>query len=370
MIPAMRFAVPARILVKAPNWLGDIVLSLPALRALSGSLSDSSICVAGNETAGGVLSLSGLSLDYVHFDRHRGTSGTLSSGAVGRSSATEGGEQGGSGGWSGALRALRRLPWDVGVTFAESFSSALFLRLAGARQVIGYRTDFRGPLLSITLPRRRLGFRPHLVREFMGLAAAAGASPGDETPRLGSLEKALPEADQALRRAGIDPEGPLLGLCPGAAYGPSKRWPAERFSAVGKEIAAGGASVVVMGSRSEEPLAEAVTASIPGAVSLAGKTTIRLLAGIMARCAAVIANDSGSAHLAAAAGSGVVAIFGSTDVSWTRPLGSNVVVVKTSDMPCTPCFGKECDRGYACLLDITEREVAAAARAVAGGLLT
>jgi heptosyltransferase-2 len=269
--------------------------------------------------------------------------------------------------WREALGALRDHRWDLAVTFAESFSSALLLRLAGTRHLIGYRGDGRRLLLSKSLPRERLGMRQHLVREYMALALAAGADPCEEVPELSVNDHLAGEAREILSRADLDASGPIVGLCPGAAYGPSKRWPAERFASLGREFASEGAAVAVFGSRSEIPLAGELCGGIPGAASVAGKTSIEELAGCLSLCSVVIANDSGAAHLAAAVGSAVVAIFGSTDASWTRPLGARAVVVKTSELPCAPCFGKECDRGYECLTGISEKQVMAAARA-AGGL--
>lgn len=366
----MKSASGYNILIKAPNWLGDIVLSLPAIGALRTSFPDSSMCTVGNEIVRDVISISGLETDYVCFDR-RGKKLKASTGVTPASKgrAPEISSEVFSGSWWEALRTLRRSKWDLGVAFAESFSSALLLRLAGSRKLVGYRTDGRGLILSQALPRQRLGLRPHLVREYMALVEAAGGVAGSEEPRLAIRKELLAGARGMLSGAGVDLKRPLVGLCPGAAYGPSKRWPAARFSGVGRELSSRGASIAVFGAPSEVGLAQEVSRDIPGAVSVAGRTTPVVLAGCLAQCAVVIANDSGAAHLAGAAGAAVVAIFGSTDASWTRPLGSKVVVVRTEDIPCVPCFGKECDRGYACLTGISEADVISAASAVADGPL-
>ncbi len=360
-----------------PNWLGDIVLCTPALRALRESFPEAELCAVGNETALAVMALSSVGADYVAFDRHarrtssegRPLQGSWAAGRAEPGGAELGGSRAPRRSWWGALSKLRKRRWDLGVAFAGSFSSALLLRLAGARRTIGYGTDRRGFLLSVALRRERLGLRPHLVREYMALARAAGAETVDETPSLVLEEPLRDEARTFLSEAGLDAGRPLVGLCPGAAYGPSKRWPAERFSNVGRELESLGASIAVFGSASEVGLAHEVSRTISSSASLAGTTSVELLAGCLSQCAVVIANDSGAAHLAAAVGAAVVAIFGSTDAAWTRPIGPRVAVVKAEDTPCAPCFGKDCDRGYACLTGISEHDVIAAARAVAGGEL-
>lgn len=355
-----------------PNWLGDVVLSLPALSALRVSFPDSGICAVGNETARMVLSLSGLSMEFVHFDRHGDrAAGDPVGGGAGRSASPDGYRPpaGTWRTWRETLGALRGRRWDLAVTFAESFSSALLLRLAGAKDLIGYRADGRGLLLSKPLQRERMGMRPHLVREYMALAEAAGGKAGNEAPSLNVSEALAREAKEILSLAGVELSRPIVGLCPGAAYGPSKRWPVERFADAGRELASGGGAVAVFGANSERAAADWLSRAIPGAASVAGKTSVEQLAGCLSLCSMVIANDSGAAHLAAAVGSSVVAIFGSTDASWTRPLGAKVAVIKASGLECAPCFEKECDRGYACLTGISEGDVVRAARALAGGVL-
>lgn len=363
----MRISAEDNILIKVPNWLGDIVLCLPALTAIRRSFPHNTVAVVGNEAARDVLCLSGLGAEFVFFDRHRKSSTALGSpGCVVRSEGGSDDTNGLRGTWLEALGALRGRSWHMAVTFAESFSSALFLRLAGAKKVLGFSADWRRILLSRALPRERLGSRPHLTREFMSLAVELGASPGDEHVVLNVTETLRDRARGLMRDAGVALSKPVIGVCPGAAYGPSKRWPPERFAAAAKVLSERG-SVAIFGAPSEVEVARSIAGEVPGAVSLAGGTTPAGLAACLAECAVVIANDSGAAHLAAGVSTPVVAIFGSTDASWTRPLGKNVAVVLTEEMPCAPCFGAECDRGYACLTGISEEQVVDAAIAVSDG---
>lgn len=347
------------ILVKAPNWLGDLVLFTPALRALRGGFPESAICVVGNGAARDVVSLSQLDLEFFHFDRHKASPRRAAPKLSGISSSKGEGplsDSDGKGSWRAAVSALRRRSWAIGITFAEGFSSALLLRMAGAQRTLGYRGDGRRLLLSTALSREPLGHRPHLAREHMRLARAAGVSAVDETPSLAVPGNLMNEAQGILKGCGLSLSGPLVGICPGAAYGPSKRWPPERFARAGAELAESGAEIAVFGAHSEASLASEVAGAIPGAFSVAGKTSVMTLAACLARCAVVIANDSGAAHLAAAVGTPVVAVFTSSDPSWTRPLGKRVRVLR-ADPECAPCFEKKCDLGYPCLTGVAPNQV-------------
>jgi heptosyltransferase-2 len=357
------------ILLKAPNWLGDLVLFTPALQALGSAFPDSSFCVVGNAAAMDIVSLSQPGFEFVCFDRHkaprrRGGSGPIAGHASGEMKSLP--DRGG-GGWRETLSILRSRSWSMGITFAEGFSSALLLKLAGAHRVIGYRGDGRRLLMSIAIPRKNRGLRPHLTREYMELACAAGAAPGDETPSLAIPMDLLGKARDLFDRHGLFTSGQIVGLCPGAAYGPSKRWPAERFARAGAELAGEGLGVVVFGAPSEASLADEIAATI-GAVSMAGKTSVLTLAACLAQCSVVIANDSGAAHLAAAVGAPVVAVFTSSDPSWTRPLGEKVRVM-TASLGCAPCYEKECDLGYPCLTGVAPSDVAKTALGLVHGTL-
>jgi heptosyltransferase-2 len=364
----MKAGARDNILIKAPNWLGDLVLFIPALRALGRRSPESRLCVVGNEAARDVVSLSQLDVDFVYFDRHRpGASPAADRPAgepAGRGRRSPADVELG-GGWGAALSALRMRRWALGITFAEGFSSALLLRLAGVSRSLGYRGDGKELLLSTALPREGLGKRPHLAVEYMALAEAGGGVPDGSIPIFFVPKDLAAAADLMLERSGLDLSRPIVGLCPGAAYGPSKQWPAGEFAQVGLELARGGLGVAVFGAPSEEALAREVAGAVTGGVSLAGKTSVLTLAASLGRCAVVVANDSGAAHLAAAVGAPVVAVFASSDPSWTRPLGEKVRVVR-SDLECSPCFEKQCDIGYPCLTGIAASDVVKIAMSLVG----
>jgi heptosyltransferase-2 len=157
----------------------------------------------------------------------------------------------------------------------------------------------------------------------------------------------------------------LIG--PGAAYGPAKRWAPERFAGVARALAEGGLAVVAVGSAAEaQACAEVVERTGGGATSLAGRTSLEQLAALAARAAVTVCNDSGLAHLCAAAGAPTVTVFGSTSSAWTAPLGPRVRVVQRPPV-CSPCFRRTCRIGYACLADVTVRDVLAACEGLLAG---
>ena len=154
-----------------------------------------------------------------------------------------------------------------------------------------------------------------------------------------------------------------MGLAPGAAYGPAKRWPAARFAAVGdllqEELPA---DVVLLGGPGDQEAADEVQRVGPGRfLNLAGKTTLRQALTVLGNLQVLITNDSGLMHAAGALGVPVVAIFGSTDPAATRPFTSRATLIH-HHLPCSPCLERTCSRDYACLNEITVAEVAAAAR--------
>jgi len=159
--------------------------------------------------------------------------------------------------------------------------------------------------------------------------------------------------------------GTYAVLGPGAAYGPAKRWDAERFTVVGRALVARGLAVLVCGAASERADCESVAAGIgAGAFALAGATDLATQAAVCAGAAIAVCNDSGLAHLSAATGAPTLAVFGSTSSAWTAPLGPRVRVLQHAPV-CAPCFQRTCRIGYRCLDAVTAAEVLAACEALA-----
>jgi heptosyltransferase-2 len=319
---------PPRILVRAPNWVGDVVLSLPALRDLRRSFP--------------AARLELLARPWVA-DLYR---------AVPEVDAVV--ESQGLAADAGALRGR----FDLGVLLPNSFASALTLFWAGIPERWGYATDARGILLtrSCRVPLRVRGqsqlYYYRAMLEGLGLAVVG--------PPDASL--ACPDEWAAQGATLLGDEGPWIGVNPGAFYGTAKRWPPERFAAAAALVARRtGAKVAIVGAASERPLGEAIAAQL-GASSrvLCGETTLAGLVGVLKRLRLLLTNDSGPMHLAAALGTPLVAVFGSTDWTETAPVSERARVVR-ADTECAPCRLRECPIDHRCMTRVDAFRVAATA---------
>jgi heptosyltransferase-2 len=253
-----------------------------------------------------------------------------------------------------ATRRLKDGHFQHAIVLPNSFRSALTSWLARIPRRTGYRRDLRGGLLNDarSRPPRSVGT---LLEQFLGLLdepAAARAC----LPRLAPDHDA---AEGLARRLGIDPQRPLLALCPGAAFGPAKRWPSGHFGSVARHYSDRGWQVAWFGGRAETRMCAAV-AALHGGLDLAGRTDLGEAAQLLSLAAAVVSNDSGLMHLAAAVGAPVTAVFGSSDAGFTPPLGDQARVV-SNPVSCAPCFARYCRFGdYRCLSGVSPAQVLAA----------
>jgi heptosyltransferase-2 len=192
----------------------------------------------------------------------------------------------------------------------------------------------------------------HFVHHYLRLAAHLGASDQPVPPRIILTNQELQSADSLL--ADALKAGPLCALAPGAEYGPAKRWLPERFVEVAKQtncrwLIVGGPSDAAVGN----PIADQLGAN---AINLVGRTTLRQLCAVLARCRVLLTNDSGAMHVGYAVGTRVVAIFGSTEPAATGPLGQGHVVIRHK-VDCSPCFLRECPIDFPCMKGIESRQV-------------
>jgi lipopolysaccharide heptosyltransferase II/tetraacyldisaccharide 4'-kinase len=324
-----------RILLRAPNWVGDAVMSLPVLHGLTQLFPGAQISV--------------LAVPQV---------APLFSGQPGVAQVIP--YPTGKDKWR-TLLGLRG-KFDLALALPNSFESALGLWLTRTSHRLGYAANGRSPLLTTVLKGRACLKGLHQVFYYLGLLQAFGPVNGFSPPslRLSAGERA--EAKTLFMDNGLLPDGPWVGLAPGASYGPAKRWPGERFAAVGgllqEKFQAG--LVLLGGPADQEASAEVERFSRGGVLNLAGHTTLRQALAVLSHLKVLITNDSGLMHAAAALGVPVVAIFGSTDPVATRPFTSRATIIH-HHLPCSPCLERTCAAGYACLTEITVAEVAAAA---------
>jgi len=335
-----------RIVVRTPNWLGDVIMCLPALADLHASFPGASIDYLATPAGGEVCSRLGLG----------GRVLPLPPRSPRRRLVVP------------ILRELWSHRADLGLVFPPSFSAALFFFLGGVRRRVGFPEEGRGFLLSAAEPRPARGTR-HLSEEYRSLAARAAREMGVPYVRAEAPRLRPTNADARALEALLGGEGerPIL-LAPGASYGPTKRWPASSFAALGDRLVDTlGGSILLTGAEADRPVCEEVRTRLRApARNLAGQTTIGQLVALCSAARLVVSNDSGAMHVAAATGAPLVAVFGSTSPEWTGPSGERVRIVRRAE-PCAPCFRASCEIGIVCLTRITTEEVFAACREVVTG---
>jgi len=326
---------PGKILLRATNWIGDVIMTLPALEALRELYPATRITVCARPW---VRSL---------FEAHPAVDGILPL-------------EKGRGVWRDGLEVVRvagrarSMDFDMGVLFQNAFEAALIARLAGIPVRVGYATDGRGPLLTHPIERRASKDRRHQVEDYLDIIRAMGWSGQAGAPRVFVVPRDRHRADDVLAGLGISEGDFVLGMAPGAAYGPAKRWPAERFARVADRVVEEyGARVVAFGSDGDNEACREVTQRMRGpAVNLCGRTGLGEAVALIGACSLFITNDSGLMHVASALDIPTVAIFGSTNPTATGPLGSKSRVVR-NPVSCAPCLRPRCREDYRCMLGIS-----------------
>ena len=238
-----------------------------------------------------------------------------------------------------AAGRLRRRGFDWAIVLPNSLKSAIVPCLAGIPRRTGFIGELRYGLIN-DLHRLNTEALPRLVDRFASLADVA-----PERPRL----QPDPGRREALcAKFGLRLEHTLIALCPGADYGPSKRWPAERFAELARRLASKGAVVFILGSARDAVLGRAI-ARCSSALDLTGKTGLLDAVDVLSAASAAVTNDSGLMHVAAALGVPVAGIYGSTTPAFTPPLADRALAIG-HELPCRPCFRRECPFGHrACL---------------------
>lgn len=247
-------------------------------------------------------------------------------------------------------RSLRNHHYRQAIVLPNSFKSALLPWFAGIPLRTGFRGEMRFGLLNDPrhLDQRLL---PTMVERFVALAEPPGVYPAKRAaPELQISERSRQAALTAL---GLQTDQPVVGMCPGAEYGPAKRWPARHFAKVADHAAAAGRQVWLFGSARDRPLSEAIRAlSAAPCVDLTGRTSLAEACDLLSLCEVVLTNDSGLMHVAAALGRKLICLYGSSDPGFTPPLSDRATILKL-DLECSPCFARECRFGhYRCLADL------------------
>ncbi len=314
--PAITLQAP--LVVRSPNWLGDAVMALPAVRNLKAMLGDDPLVVAAPEKLAPLWQKCPFVDRVVALEAPRHLKRTV--------------EQ---------LRAER---FGCAVLLPNSFRAAAEAKLAGIPQRIGYARGGRGLLLSRAIPAPlRDPARLHQRYYYLDLVAALGGPTEASLPRLRKEPTTVAAGVREL----------IIALCPGAEYVPAKRWPAQNFAEVARHfISKRRAKIILLGAAGDMPAAQEVVAQVPEVENRVGQTSLPEFMAALVSARLVICNDSGAMHVASALGVPTLAVFGSTEPRLTGPMGSRARVLR-HHVPCSPCFLRECPLDFTCMTNIT-----------------
>jgi heptosyltransferase-2 len=349
----MKTSTPERLVVIAPNWLGDAVMALPLIDDLRKHWPRAHLAVAARAPVAPLFALvpgvNGVVL-------LRGGGGVPAIRSLTENAAT-----------------LRRERFDAALLLPNSFLSAWVVARAGIPERWGFRADLRGPLLSraIRRPRKLV----HQADYYLALGSGLGLSPAGGDARSRTVRIELPQTARAGARAllvqnGLPDGAEFVVMAPGAAYGRAKQWPPERFGELARMLYAARAwKTVLVGTQADAGVCRDIAHAAPGAIDLAGRTDLPTLAGVLQAAHAVVTNDSGAMHLAAAIGARVVAIFGATNEKKSAPLRASGAAdapgIVSTDVWCRPCMLRECPIDHRCMTRIAASDVFAALEASA-----
>jgi lipopolysaccharide heptosyltransferase II len=315
---------PFRILIRGSNWLGDAIMSVPAVRAIKAGRVDAHVTILTPAKLADVWRSVPEVDEVITIDP---------------------GER-----VFAVARKIRR-DFDVAVLFPNSLRVALEAWLAGIPRRVGYPGHHRRRLLNSVLApkKKKKETQPprHQVHHYLALAEFVGAKiPGEAD--------VLPAANRRPSAGG----NPVIGLCPGAEYGPAKRWLPERYAEVVKTVhEATACEWKIFGVAKDRPVADAIVAAadVP-CTDLVGRTSLAQLMDELRTCDLLLTNDTGTMHIAAFLGIPTVAIFGSTEPSLTGPLGAHHQVLR-HHVACSPCFLRECPLDFRCMKAVEVPEV-------------
>jgi heptosyltransferase-2 len=335
-----------KILVRAPNWVGDAVMAIPALEAIRRVRVNDEITVLGQPAVADLYDGQPFADRILRYDF-----------------------RGSHHGWLGRERliaTLRKEKFAAAVLLQNAFEAAWLAWRAGIPERIGYARDGRGPLLTRGVPVPRPGEIPkhesHYYLELLRRAGWIDAVPAIPPIRLAVSGTARASAEAALKAAGARANAWRCAIAPGASYGAAKCWPPERFAQLADRlISECGADVLFFGTPNEADLAARIRSHMKSpAISLVGETSMRDLAGLFASCSLFIGNDSGAMHVAAAADLPVIGIFGPTDPDGTSPVTDQFTLLR-EPVSCSPCFLRRCPVDHRCMTRISVDSVFAAA---------
>ncbi|MFN0111585.1 MAG: lipopolysaccharide heptosyltransferase II [Blastocatellia bacterium] len=340
-----------RILIRGTNWLGDAVMTTPAMERLRASFPNAHISLLATPLTAGLFQGSPLVNEIIEYRRR----------------------EGGVRAFFDAVSQIRSKRFDIALLFQNAFEAALLALLGGTKLRIGFAEQGRGALLTHKLHRGAEHRNRHQVEDYLDIVAECEKICLGESFKP-KIEKPLPSliansaqhqaAYTMLQNLGIADRHPLIALNTGATNSRAKCWPADRFAELADRMTDElNAQIILIGGTAEADYAEAVARQInrQGAVNLAGKTSMAELIGLLAECDLLVSNDTGPAHVAAALGTATLTIFGPTNEFETSPTGRRSELIRADNIECARCMHRDCPIDHRCMTRLTTDAVLAQA---------
>ncbi len=331
-----------KILIRATNWIGDAILTIPAVDSIRATYPQAHITVLVKPWVADIYRLfTSINEVIVYEDQYDNAWGVLR-----------------------LARRLRKDNFDLAVLLQNAIEAAIMSCVAGIPWRAGYNSDGRGILLTHRVKLNSEIKKLHQIDYYLEMVKALGCVAVNKEMHL-ETKINRHDAQSVLQEYLTDHKNGIIGIAPGATYGPAKRWFPERFAAVADKIAKEfNCQIILLGGKSDSDVAEEVRRfAKTDLLNLAGKTNLKEAAYLISRCRLFISNDSGLMHIAGALNIPTIAIFGSTNPQTTSPAGNSSIVVRKA-VYCSPCLKETCPTDFRCMKLISVEDVFAVAQEI------
>jgi heptosyltransferase-2 len=323
-----------RVLIRSTNWVGDAVITTPAIRAVRKNFPEAKISLLAKPWVAPIFYNNPYIDNILIYDaagKHKGLYG------IPRLS-----------------KELRKEKFDLAILLQNAFEAALIAVLSGIPNRLGYNTDARNLLLTHCISLTPALKRVHQIDYYLGILEGASLKSDGRRLSLVVIDKERKHAEKILAKHGITGKDRLIGINPGAVFGSAKRWFPERYAALSVKLQEyNGAKIAIFGGPGEKALGHCISELMGNrCVNFCGKTSLREAVTLIERCQLFITNDSGLMHVAAALDTPQIAIFGSTDHVTTSPSSPRSQIIRVP-VPCSPCLKPDCPIDHKCMKNIT-----------------
>lgn len=330
------------ILIRGTNWIGDAILTIPAVESIRKTYPQAHLAVLAKPWVADIYRLfTRIDEVIIYKPEYDNVPGVLR-----------------------LAQALKKRQFDLAILLQNAIEAAIIALAAGIPRRAGYNSDGRGILLTHSVRRNREIKKMHQTDYYLEMVKALGCAAVDREMHL-EAKISRDEAQQIIQKYIAAPQNKIIGIAPGATYGPAKRWFPARFAAVADNISRiFPGNIVLLGGPADTDTAEEVRRlSQAKLINLAGKTSLAEAVHLISQCRLFLSNDSGLMHVAGALNIPTIAIFGSTNPATTSPIGSRSVVIRR-EVSCSPCLKETCPDDFRCMELITVEDVWQAAQKI------